>query len=128
MHASPWPIRPERRAAAAGPVYYERHHPKQATLHRLVHQHAASFTAHTEASTRVEPPRFIKDEFDALLECGILAHGFLSLRCAECGHDKLLASSCKRRRYCPSCGARRMVQAAVRLVDHVFPHLPAHQW
>ena len=33
----------------------------------------------------------------AFLECGILAHGFLRLHCAECGHDKLLAFSCKRR-------------------------------
>ncbi|MFN7549903.1 MAG: transposase zinc-binding domain-containing protein, partial [Pseudomonadota bacterium] len=31
------------------------------------------------------------------MECGILAHGFLRLRCGECGHDKLLAFSCKRR-------------------------------
>ncbi len=29
---------------------------------------------------------------DAFLECGILAHGFLRLRCGECGHDKLLAA------------------------------------
>ena len=52
-----------------------------------------------------ELPRFIRDEFDAFLECGILAHGFLRLRCGECGHDKLLAFSCKRRGFCPSCGA-----------------------
>ena len=51
-----------------------------------------------------------KDEFDAFLECGILAHGFLRLRCGDCGHDKLLAFSCKRRGFCPSCGARRMAQ------------------
>ena len=29
-------------------------------------------------------PDFVKDEFDAFLECGILAHGFLRLRCAQC--------------------------------------------
>jgi len=32
--------------------------------------------AHIEASTGSELPRLIKDEFDALLECGILAQGF----------------------------------------------------
>ena len=37
------------------------------------------------------------DEFEAFLECGILAHGFLRLRCGDCGHDKLVAFSCKRR-------------------------------
>ena len=57
----------------APPVHYERHRPEQTTLHSLVQQHAASFIAHTEAGTGSELPRFIKDEFDAFLECGILA-------------------------------------------------------
>ena len=39
-------------------------------------------------------PQFVKDEFDAFLECGILAHGFLRLRCGDCGHDKLIAILC----------------------------------
>jgi uncharacterized protein (DUF983 family) len=84
--------------------------------------------AHTEASTGAELPRFIKDEFDTFLECGILAHGFLRLRCGECGHDKLLAFSCKRRGFCPSCGARRMSQTAAHLVGHVIPHVPVRRW
>ena len=72
--------------------------------------------------------RTSKAEFDACLECGILAHGFLRLRCGDCGHDKLVAFSCKRRGFCPSCGARRMAQAAAHLVDHVIPHVPVRQW
>ena len=88
----------------------------------------SQFHLHTEASTGRELPRFIKDEFNAFLECGILAHGFLRLRCGDCGHDKLLAFSCKRRGFCPSCGARRMAQRAVHLVDHLSSHLPAHRW
>ena len=51
-----------------------------------------------------------------------------SSRCGECGHDKLLAFSCKRRGFCPSCGARRMSQTAAHLVDHVIPHVPVRQW
>jgi hypothetical protein len=43
--------------------------------------------AHTEASTGTEPPRFMTDEFDAFLERGILAHGFLPPRRGECGYD-----------------------------------------
>ncbi len=117
-----------QRAPDGAPVHYERHRPEQTTLYRLVQQHAASFIAHTEASTGSELPRFIKDEFDAFLECGILAHGFLRLRCGDCGHDKLLAFSCKRRGFCPSCGARRMAQTAAHLVDYVIPHVPVRQW
>ena len=107
---------------------YERHRPEQTTLYRLVQQHLASFIAHTEASTGTELPRFIKDEFEAFLECGILAHGFLRLRCGQCGHDRLLAFSCKRRGFCPSCGARRMSQTAAWLVDRVIPAVPVRQW
>jgi hypothetical protein len=119
--------RQPQRAPDGAALHYERHRPEQTTLYRLVQQHAASFIAHTEASTGAELPRFIKDEFDAFLECGILAHGFLRLRCAECGHDKLLAFSCKRG-FCPSCGARRMSQTAAHLIDHVIPHVPVRQW
>ena len=36
-------------------------------------------------------PQFVKDEFDAYLECGILAHGFLRLRCEGCTRDTLVA-------------------------------------
>ena len=96
--------RQPQRAPDGAPVYYERHRPEQTELYRLVQQHAASFIAQTEASSAADLPRTIKDEFDAFLECGILAHGFLRLRCGECDHDKLLAP-CKRRGFCPSCGA-----------------------
>ena len=107
MHANGRQPSAKQRALDGAALHYERHRPEQTTLYRLVQQHAASFIAHTEASTGAELPRFIKAEFDAFLECGILAHGFLRLRCAECGHDKLLAFSCKRRGFCPSCGAVR---------------------
>ena len=49
----------------------------------------------------------MEDEFDVFVECGVLAHGFLGLRCAHCGHDKLIVFSSKRCGFCPSCGVRR---------------------
>jgi len=129
VHTTPWPSQPERRAAAAtGSVHCERHRPEQTTLYRLVQQHAQSFFAQTEVATGASLPQFVKDAFDAYLECGILAHGFLRLRCADCGHDKLVAFSCKRRGFCPSCGARRMAQSAAHLVDNVIPRVPVRQW
>ena len=70
-------------------------------------QRAARFIAHAEASTGAEVPRFIKDDFDALQERGILAQGFLRLRCGECCRDEPLAFSYNRRGYCPNCGERR---------------------
>ena len=71
---------------------------------------------------------FVKDEFEAFLECGILAHGFLRVRCAHCAHEKLVAFSCKRRGFCPSCGTRRMAESAAHLVDQVIPRVPIRQW
>jgi len=57
-----------------------------------------------------------------------LAHGFLGLRCGNCGHDKLVAFSCKRRGFCPLCGSWQMARTAGPLADHVTPHAPARQW
>ena len=72
------------------------------------------------ARNRDALPLFVRYEFDAFLECGILAHGLLRLHCGDSGHDKLVAFSCKRSGFCPSCGARRMAQSAAYLVDHVI--------
>jgi hypothetical protein len=60
--------RQPQRAPDGAPLHYERRRPEQSTLYRLVQQLAASFIAHTEASTGSELTRFIKDEFDAFLE------------------------------------------------------------
>jgi hypothetical protein len=42
---------------------------------RRVQQHAASFTAHAEASAGSELPRLAKEKFDAFVACGILPKG-----------------------------------------------------
>ena len=120
--------RQPQQAPDGTPVHYERQRPELTTLYRLMQQHAATFFAQAEDAAGADLPQFVKDEFDAFLECGILAHGFLRLRCGDCGHDKLVAFSCKRRGFCPSCGARRMSQTAAHLLDHVIPHVPVRQW
>ena len=104
-------------ASARNRVHYERRRPEESVLYQLVQEQLETFLAQVEAETGVSLPKFIKDEFDGFLECGILAHGFLRLRCAECAHEKLVAFSCKRRGICPSCGARRMVETAAHLVE-----------
>ena len=49
-----------------------------------------------------------------------MEHGFLRVRCQNCYDERLVAFSCKRRGFCPSCGARRMAESAALLVDEVF--------
>jgi hypothetical protein len=61
-------------------------------------------------------------------ECALLAYGFARARCGECGHDFLVAFSCKGRAVCPSCNTRRMAESAAHLLDHVLPPLPVRQW
>ena len=104
-------------ATAGNRVHYERHRPEETVLYQLVQEHVETFFAQVETETGSGLPDFVKDEFDAFLECGILAHGFLRLRCTDCSHEKLVAFSCKRRGFCPSCGGRRMAQTAAH------PHL-----
>jgi hypothetical protein len=70
----------------------------------------------------------VEREFRGYLACGILAHGFLRVHCDNCGHDRLVAFSCKGRGFCPSCGGRRMADTAAHLVDSVFPVVPVRQW
>lgn len=78
-------------------------------LNGLMQQHAATFFTQAENASDVDLPQFVKDEFDVFLKCGILAHGFLRLRSGDCGHDKLVAFSCKRRGF-----ARRAVRGPWR--------------
>ena len=115
-------------AACDTAVPYERRRPEETTLYQVVHDHLDTFLAQVEQETGTGLPQFVKDEFEAFLECGILAHGFLRLRCGACAHEKLVAFSCKRRGFCPACGARRMAETAAHLVEHVIPHVPVRQW
>jgi hypothetical protein len=70
----------------------------------------------------------IEQEFEEYLKCGRLEHGFLRVCCDTCHAEHLVAFSCKKRGFCPSCGARRMGESAALLVDEVFPEQPVRQW
>jgi hypothetical protein len=62
------------------------------------------------------------------LDCGILANGFVRVYCDACKQESLVAFSCKRRGFCPSCSARRASETAAHLVDSVLPQLPLRQF
>ena len=86
---------------------YERHEPEKTLLHEVVREQLEGFLASSRHRDQA-PPRFIEQELRAFLRCGVLAHGFLRVHCDDCGHDRLVAFSCKRRGFCPSCGGRRI--------------------
>ena len=113
-----------------GAAPYCRRHPEQTVLYQVVQQHLETYLALAGEDDwdgqRVGA--YVEREFRHYLECGILAYGFPRARCPDCGHDFLVAFSCKGRGLCPSCNARRMAETAAHLVDHVFPPLPVRQW
>ena len=87
--------------------------PENGVLHTVLPEHVETLLAHGQERDR-PAPRFVER---AYLECGLLCYGFVRLRCAACGHDLLIALSCKGRGFCPSCGGRRMADTAAHARD-----------
>ncbi|MCP4721476.1 MAG: IS91 family transposase, partial [Desulfobacteraceae bacterium] len=54
------------------------------------------------------------------LDCGNLHMGFARVRCDDCGHEYLLAFSCKQRQFCPSCHQKRVVEYEEWLLFNVL--------
>ncbi len=106
---------------------YQRHRPEQTLLYRLVDEYYPAFAVLMAEQGR-ELPGYVQREFEDYLQCGRLEHGFLRVRCESCHAEHLVAFSCKRRGFCPSCGARRMAESAALLVDEVLPEQPMRQW
>ena len=109
---------------------YRRRTPERTVLHELVAQHAQTMFAQVRDA---DPdgnglPRYVERELAAYLRCGLLAHGFLRVRCQACGDEIVVAFSCKSRGICPSCTARRKADTAAHLITHVLPRAPYRQW
>ncbi|TVS11994.1 MAG: hypothetical protein EA419_06405 [Wenzhouxiangella sp.] len=110
-----------------GSVGYQRHRPEQTPLYQIVERHYPAFVEHLAVAGK-QLPGHVGQAFEGYLQCGRLERGFLRLRCDTCHAEHLLAFSCKRRGFCPSCGARRMADGAAWLVDEVLPERPIRQW
>ncbi len=80
-------------------------------LYQLVEEYYPAFKAHLAAQGTALPV-YVEQEFEDYLNCGRLEHGFLRVRCDGCQAEHLVAFSCKRRGFCPSCGARHMAERA----------------
>jgi ribosomal protein S27E len=98
---------------------YKRHRPETTLLYQLVERYYPEFTTNLAEQGKYLP-KYVEREFDEFLRCGRLEYGFLRVVCGDCKHEKLVAFSCKRHGFCPSCGARRMAESAALLVDDVL--------
>lgn len=88
----------------------------------MVREHLKTFLATND------PPRHVQRALRGFLDCGVLAEGFVRVRCPSCKEEALVAFSCKDRTFCPSCTGRRAADTAAFLVDAVLPRVPTRQW
>jgi len=102
----------------------ERRH--ETLLYQTIATHWPAFSERMEEHGGL--PSFVRDEFEAYLQCGRLECGFLELECRQCGQSQLVALSCKKRAWCPSCLARRMSDTAAHLEQCVLPEVPVRHW
>jgi ribosomal protein S27E len=108
-------------------MQYTRHQPEKTLLYQVIEEYYPAFLSHLSESGKTLP-QYVQTEFEEYLKCGCLEHGFLRVQCESCHQEQLVAFSCKRRGFCPSCGSARMVESAVMLVDSILPHQPIRQW
>ncbi len=106
----PLPAGREASSGVSAPPYL-RHRPERILLYQLVEEYYPAFKAHLAAQGTALPV-YVEQEFEDYLNCGRLEHGFLRVRCDGCQAEHLVAFSCKRRGFCPSCGARHMAESA----------------
>jgi hypothetical protein len=120
---------PRRPPGGRGRRTCVRRDPERGVLQQVVRAHLETFLAEVrQRGGGAGVPRFVERELRAFLGCGIMASGFARFRCGGCGHEILVAFSCKGRGFCPSCCGRRMAALAAHLVDGVFGDLPVRQW
>ena len=113
-------------AHSLGPTYC-RHEPEQTALYQVVAGHLETFLAACRCDGHGLPAHVV-GELRRFQDCGVFSRGFSRWVCEKCGSEKVVASSCKGRGFCPSCIGRRMNETAALLVDHVLPPVPVRQW
>jgi hypothetical protein len=91
---------------------YQRHRPEQTALYQIVAVNWPKFLERAEHEGGL--PRFVKSEFEAYLDCGIIEKGYVRIECPECGFERAVAYSCKKRGgICPSCMGRRIERGQI---------------
>ena len=100
---------------------YQPRDSKQSVLRAAVSESLATLLR--EAAGGHGLPRFVQQDFERFVSCGVLSEGFTRLKCDDCGKEMLVGFSCKSRGVCPSCCSRRAHDTASHLVGHVLPEV-----
>ena len=110
------------------PSIYQPRRPRASPLWQIIHHGWDGFLADYERKYRkpLGPQRTSAiATVESFLRCGDLASGFTRYLCPDCGHERLLAFTCKCRHFCPACHQRRVRGASAWIagcVCHAVPH------
>ena len=113
------------------PSVYQPRRPRASPLWQIVHHAWADFRVGYEHAHRKAHGPLRGDAVavvDQFYRCGDLAAGFTRLQCPDCGHEKLLAFTCKTRCFCPSCHQRRVRRVGDWIAYTVCFNLPHRQF
>lgn len=113
------------------PSIYQPRRPRASPLWQLVHHGWDDFLAQYESRHRKSLGPLRRQTIstvEAFLRCGDLASGFTRLQCADCGHERLLAFTCKSRHFCPSCHQRRVRTTSEWIATAVCHEVPHRQF
>ncbi|MEW6667000.1 MAG: transposase [Thermodesulfobacteriota bacterium] len=108
------------------PAYRPRK-PQDSTYYQCVEDHFEEFQRIYDERFTIKYGFFrayVKQVIYRYLDCGILHNGFARVKCKDCGHEYLLAFSCKRRHFCPSCHQKRVVEFGEWLCKEVLKAVP----
>ena len=101
--------------ASLAPAYLPRR-PTETVLYGLVRQNLESFLAYAREHYDGGLPRYVEQELRAYLDVRrVFGRASRGAHCDACGHDLLVAFSCRSRSICPSCAGRRMANTAASL-------------
>ncbi len=105
-----------------GGIYRPRN-PRASPLYQCIRRHGEELD---DAGLITRPVE--SDVLERFLACGDLHKGFARIYCDHCGHDYLLAYSCKTRYFCPSCHQKRMLSYGEWLEEKLLAPVPHRQY
>ena len=115
--------------AASFPPPYEARRPTESILYQTLAGHLATFIDEREREL-CPLPKYVREELEAYLRCGIHHYGFLRVRCpkGDCGFEHAVPFSCKKRAFCSSCFAKRAAEIEEHLTEDLLPRVPYRQY
>ena len=113
------------------PAIHQPRRPRASPLWQIVHHCWDEFLDGYEEHHREEHGPLAPHAADtvrAFHRCGDLSAGFTRLQCPDCGHEKLVAFTCKGRHFCPACHMRRVRTTGTWIASAVCREVPHRQF